>query len=168
MCALSQVLDDQKKFDQFVKLVGESPKKLGVPEELAVNVLQILRCLKQVSWEQRYDFLNHENVDRNLVFFMRHVAGEMMERHASIYSSQDIAEVKSNIHRFGGPESTFFARYFNLELHLVTKKGNRWVYQHKEADKNYYENPIDLEAVNIGNFMCLFGVNDAHFEFLSF
>jgi len=168
MCVLSQILDDPQKFDQFVRRVGESPQSLGVPVGLAGKVQLILEQLRAMSWDERYVLLNHENVDRDLVFFMRRVAGEMMARHASIYTQKDIEGIKRDIHRFGGPESTFFARYFEVELHLVTKRGNRWVYQMKEAGKNYYEHPVELRSANIGGRMCLFGVSDAHFEFLSF
>ncbi|MFQ5728937.1 MAG: hypothetical protein ACE5GN_01070, partial [Waddliaceae bacterium] len=79
-CVFSQVLDDDSEFDRFVDQIAHPKEGYDIPDVLAKDVIHILYKLKGMSQSQRFDYLNHTNVDDSLVFYMRHVAGEFMSK----------------------------------------------------------------------------------------
>ncbi|MCB1118744.1 MAG: hypothetical protein KDK65_02150 [Chlamydiia bacterium] len=162
-----QILDDQHAFDAVVDQIAHPLPGYQIPDTLAQNTVHILYKLKSLSPEGRIHYLNHKNVDDTLIFYMRHVAGEYMSKNFSTYSAADIAAIKSQKTRWGGPESVAFTKYFHLENHTITKYRGEWAYKKQSDPKHYPLSKIDTQKHSMPA-LCLFGVSESHFEVLSF
>ena len=167
----SQVYRDPAVFDRFISKVASPQAGYDIPDHLANEVIHILHHMKEMTPAERIDYLNHQNVDHSLIFFMRHVAAEEMRHKDELLSAADVRDIKTNIARYGGPEIGAFNNYFNLEYHNIAKNGQKiWHYYTKNPGKASSSKPI-RELINepfpIPHF-CMFGATSYHFEFISF
>jgi hypothetical protein len=172
---LNQILHDPHEFNAFIQKVAQSTTDLNIDAPLAQATINMLYKIRSLSPENRIEYLNHDNVDRTLIFFMRHVAGEFMSRNFSIYDPETIDDIKTNINRYGGPEINAFARYFNLATHLIHQQkllnqhNMEWFY--REKPKNTTQStliPVSQLNMNINHQMVMFAANDFHFEVINF
>ncbi|NGX41952.1 MAG: hypothetical protein K940chlam7_00226 [Chlamydiae bacterium] len=139
------MLDDNNEFDRFTGQIAHPKEGYDIPEILAKEVIHILCQLKDKSPEKRIEYLNHTNVDTSLVFYMRHVAAEYMQKEYSIYSYQDIFDIKTNKGRGGATEISAFARYFNLELHLIDfNSEGKLIYRKMSRSDRGFREPVSV------------------------
>ncbi|MDP1836747.1 MAG: hypothetical protein Q8K75_12590 [Chlamydiales bacterium] len=166
----SQTLDNSADFRDFVDKVAASSRDCNIPLHLVKDTIQILFKLKLRSAKERINFLNHENIDRTLVLYMRHIAADYMSKHYSFYSKEELKDIRTNMSRYGGPEVTAFAKHFNLAVPVIFHDGH-WKYQLQEKGKGYSNSPITVSKLSSEKMIppfVMFGANNQHFEFLSF
>lgn len=167
----NQILNDPKEFDDFIHRIVESTQTIKIPEDLIKGTIFILHHMKALSENERIEYLNHNNVDKTLILYMRHIAADYMEKNFATYTPAEIQDIRTNIHRYGGPEINAFARYFNLATHRIVKNGEgNWVYSYKPKNSNSTIEGINIQDVQFGFFnqKIIFGVNDVHYEVISF
>jgi hypothetical protein len=167
----SQTLDNPTDFREFVDKVAASYRDCDIPQHLVKDTVQILFKLRVRSAQERIDLLNHENIDKTLVLYMRHIAADYMGKNYSFYSKGELKDIRTNMSRYGGPEITAFAKYFNLAVPVIFHEESHWKYQLQEKGKGYSNNPITISKLSSGKAIppfVMFGANSQHFEFLSF
>ncbi|MBS0655005.1 MAG: hypothetical protein JSR46_04450, partial [Verrucomicrobia bacterium] len=171
-CVLSQVLDDDRAFTQFVNKIAVPKKNYEISENYAKETIHILYQLRGKTPEQRIEYLNHVKVDDSLVYFMRHVAAEYMEKeNFGLVEADQLPEIKTNKNKYGGPEVIAFMRYFGLETHYIRKKPNG------EMEYQYSRGDHLIQKINLSQAgpqaiprdkHCIFAVNELHYEFVNF
>lgn len=169
-CVFSQVLDDDQAFETFVKKIAE-PGNYKIPEKLSKETIHILFKLKELDAAGRIDYLNHTHVDDTLVFYMRHVAAEYMEKTGfGLIQSNQLREIKTDKYRYGGPEVIAFIRYFGLETHYITKSHTgEPLYEYTKAGGGIER--INLASTNATfpqNRHCIYAANNLHYEYITF
>lgn len=130
----NQILDDAIAFDSFIlkvvdscDLPGLSPNP-SVPQ-LVEKTLYILYHLRELKTEEaRIDYLNHTQVDRVLIFFMRYVAAAQIEKEQKEGYYQNInpvilEEIRQNQYAYGlGVEISAFVSHFALRTSTVIEQ----------------------------------------------
>ncbi|MBA3721096.1 MAG: hypothetical protein H0W88_01675 [Parachlamydiaceae bacterium] len=169
---MSQVFIDPQEFDDFIAKIARTQHENNVPKKLVEGTIHILCAMRNQTDAQRIEYLNHVNVDNTLVFYARHVAANYMEKNFTFYTAADLEDIRTNIHRYGGPEVNAFARHFNLAVYTISKRSdtNRWMYIEQLKTDRFARVGIHVESAefNLNNRKIMFGVHDKHFEVISF
>lgn len=170
-CTFSQVLDNEFEFEYFIDRIA-NPEQGFEKNPFQKEAIHILYHLKRKSPAERLDYLNHKVVDETLIYFMRGVAADFMEK-KGWGTPEEREEIRHNIHKYGAQEITAFANYFKLELHRVAQRelagGEKdWTYYYKDKSATYESHKSIQKEVDCLVSNCMFGANDVHYEFLSF
>ncbi|MGZ3633889.1 MAG: hypothetical protein ACXWM7_06395 [Parachlamydiaceae bacterium] len=179
-CTFSQIFANNTTFNHFIDKINK-PRKVN-EQDIQLNqypdkynldeLIHILFQLKNMSEQERIDYLNRLHVDNTLVFFMRDISAEYMKCMRWDVPPAHILDIKQNKSRYGGPEIGAFANYFNLQTHRIVQNSQKvWIYHYYGGQPGSgYSKPIAqlIENKEPIPHHCMFGVNDDHYEYISF
>ncbi len=145
----NQILDNPASFETFILQVCRSRflediRHPNVPTDLVQKTIYILHELKDLKTEEkRIKYLDYDEVDKVLIFFMRYVAAAQIEKEqkeCGRYQSIDdniLKEIRYQQNAYArGAEIIAFGNYFNLKTCVVRENGlNELCYFEKPANK---------------------------------